>query len=106
MVDLRHIHPFHTGVTGKLPHNAAVAGSDDQDFLNIGIHRHGYMGDHFVVNKFVFFRHHQKAVQYQDPAELAGLENIDPLKFALDACQLLIDFDGEPHVSCVLLRIP
>ena len=90
-------------VLDQLPDHTAIAPADDKHVLHMGVHRHGHVGDHLVVNEFILLCQHQVPVRHKDPAELPGVQHIDPLELALGAEKLFLDADGQLHVLCVFI---
>ena len=105
-VHLHQVDPLHPVVTGQLPHNAAVAGADDQDILGLTVHRHGHMGDHLIVDELVPLGQHHVAVQGQHPAELRRFKDIDALVVALLGIELPVHPDAVLDIRGMKLRKP
>ncbi|EJX01417.1 hypothetical protein EVA_10478 [gut metagenome] len=61
-VDLHHVNVFNFLILCQFPDHPAVSGSDHKNVLNPWMHSHRHMGDHLMINKFVFLCHHHIAV--------------------------------------------
>ena len=91
---------------GRVPHHAAVTGTDDKDVFCLLVHRHGHMHDHLVIDEFVALGQHHIAVQCEHPAKLRRFKNIDALVIALLGVELFVHPDAVLHVRGVKLRKP
>ena len=72
----------------------------------MGVHGHGHVGDHLIVNKLVGLGEDHVAVQRHKAAKRRGLEDIDALVLADGAEELLIQADIELHIVGLYVRKP
>ena len=98
MLDLR--------ITGQFPDHAAISGSDDQHAFYVWMHCHGNMGDHFMIDELVFFRHHKISVKDKNPAKFRRFKDINPLEFTLRGIKMSIHPYGEFHIGGMRLGKP
>ena len=84
-IDLYHVNSFDFRILYQFPDNASVPSADYQNPLYLGMNGHRYMGDHFMVNKFIFFGKHHKAVQCEKTTKFWRIEYINSLKFTFSA---------------------
>ena len=97
-IHLHQVDMLHPVIPGQLPHHAAVPRADDQDIPDAGVYRHGHMGHHLIINKFIPLRQHYVTVQSQHPAKLRCLEDVNALVVALLGVQVPVDPDTVLHI--------
>ena len=105
-VHLHKVNAFHAVIAGQLPHNAAVARTDDENILGVFVYRHRHVGDHLVVDELVALGQHDVAVQRQHAAKLRCFKNVDALIVALLGVKLAVDPDAVLDIGGVKLRKP
>ena len=70
------------------------------------VYRHRDVGNHLVVDKFIFFGQHHVAVQGEKAAKFRGVKDVDALELASAAVQLAVDPDRKLDVGGLLFRKP
>ena len=100
------VNGFDAVIARQFPHDTAVAGADDKDVAAVLMDRHGYMGNHFVVNEFIPFRQHDISVQGEDTAKFRCFKNIDMLELALTGIKMAIDTDAVFYIRCMKFTEP
>ena len=105
-VHLHKVNAFHAVIAGQLPHNAAVARTDDENILGVFVYRHRHVGDHLVVDELVALGQHDVAIQRQHAAKLRCFKNVDALIVALLGVKLAVDPDAVLDIGGVKLRKP
>ena len=105
-VDLHHVDGLDFGIPDQLPHHAAVTGADDQNLFYVGMHSHGNVGNHLVVDELILFREHHIAVQREEAAEFRGLKHVNALEFTFAAIELTVYPNGELHIGGLGFREP
>ena len=93
MVRFYHIDFFNLRIAGQLAGYAAVAATDNQNLFHMGMHSHGHMDNHLIVNKFVLLRKNDGAIAGNKAAKLLRVKHIDTLKIRILTKKLLFDFD-------------
>ena len=82
-IHLYQINMTNTVISCQFTYNSAVSCSDYKNIPGFFVNSHRYMGNHFVINKFVTFREHYIAIQCKNPAKFRCLKNINSLIVAL-----------------------
>lgn len=94
---------FDALVLDDLAQDAAVAATDDQDLLGVGVRVHGQVGDHLLVAELVALGALDDVVKDQDGAVVGRLEDEHVLVLALLVVEDLVDLEGHglagPHVG-------
>ena len=86
-----------------LAQHTAIATTDDQHLLRVGVGVHGKVSDHLLVGELVPLGALDDVVQDEDGAVVGGLEDEDILVLALLVVQDLLDPQGHSltyHVHC------
>ena len=58
----------------------------------MGMHGHGHMHNHLIVDKFVLLRKNDGAIAGNKAAKLLGVEHVNALKVRVLAKKLLFNF--------------
>ena len=82
-IHLYQINMADTVISGQFTYNSSVSCSDHKNIPGFFVNSHRYMGNHFVINKFVTFREHYISIQCKNPAKFRCLKNINSLIVAL-----------------------
>ena len=90
-------------ITGELPYDAAVTGTDHEDVLRVPVNGHRDVGDHLIVDELVTLGQHDVAVEGQHATELRCFEDVDALVVALLRVELTVHTDAVLHIRCMKL---
>ena len=93
-VHLDEIDLLHALVARQFAHHATVSRADDENVAHAGVHGHGDVRDHLVVDELVALRQHDVAVQREHPAEFRRLKDIDLLIAAALRIQMPVHADA------------
>ena len=91
LIRLHHINGLDFRILGEDLGHAPIAAADDQHVLHPGMHGHGHMDHHLIVDEFVGLREDDFAIQHDHPAKLLRLKDIYALILALLGEQLLVN---------------
>jgi len=94
LVDVAEGSRLNTRVLDNLAQDTAIATTDNQDLLGVGVGVHGQMGDHLLVRELIALRDLDGVVQDEDLTIGLRLENQDVLVLALLVVEHLLDLEG------------
>lgn len=77
-----------------LSQDTAVAATNDENLLGVGVGLHGQVGDHLLVGELVALGALNDIVEDEDGAVVGGLEDEHVLVLALLVVQDLFDLEG------------
>lgn len=81
-------------VLDDLAQHTAIAATNDQDFLGVGVGVHGQVSDHLLVRELISLGALDDVVQNKDGAVVGGFEDQDILVLALLMVEDLLDLEG------------
>ena len=69
-VDFNHLNDFHRRMSHHFAHRATIAAADHQHLLGRRVRKQRYMGNHFMIDKFIKNRSLKHIIEHQHPAKL------------------------------------
>ena len=92
VVRFHYIDFFNLRIAGQLTGYTAVPTADNQHLFYMGMHGHGHMDNHLVINKLVLLGENDGAITGNKAAKLLRVEHINTLKIRILSKKLLFNF--------------
>ena len=106
LVGLHNVNAANRFVFYQLPDCSAVACADYQNATHVRMDRHRHMGEHFMVDEFVFLGQKQLAVKHENSPVFDCVENFDCFIFTFLRSNLAKDLHREAAILRMLVGIP